>query len=186
MDLLNVLTVYMALMYANALQAAPEDLRVTPQPTEQPKIQIIATATPLATLEPTPAPTDGPTPLPKPELTPNKEYKQLNYKDKGEDVMRLQAQLYKYGYYTGAIDGSYGPQTAEAVRLFQRLHSLSADGIAGRQTLTVLYESDRILVLSENDLGDAGLLESPSPGGIQPISLPTAAPTLVPTKTPAP
>lgn len=187
MDLLNILTLYLALTYSNALQAAPGDLRITPPPTEVPKIQIVATATPMLTPEPTPTPTEGPTPLPKPELTPNKEYKQLNYKSKGEDVIRLQAQLYKYGYYTGAIDGSYGPQTAEAVRLFQRLHSLAADGIAGRQTLTVLYESEKILVLSENDLSEVGIFETSNPTNIIPIALPataTPAPTLVPTTTP--
>lgn len=188
MDLLNVLTMYLALVYTNSLQAAPDNLRITPSPTDIPKIRIVATATPMPTAEPTPEPTVGPSPLPLPSMTPNKEYRQLKFKDKGEDVMRLQSQLYKYGYYSGAIDGSYGPQTVEAVRLFQKLHSLSADGIAGRQTLTILYESEQILMLSENELPETSSKEAVQTlrpeNAIVPIALPTAVPTLVPTAQP--
>ena len=44
----------------------------------------------------------------------------------------------------GDIDGVYGNQTRRAVEQFQYQHGLSADGMAGRITLTVLYESNQV------------------------------------------
>ena len=38
------------------------------------------------------------------------------------------------GYYTGAIDGGYGPQTQAATEAFQRDYSLTADGKFGTDT----------------------------------------------------
>jgi murein L,D-transpeptidase YcbB/YkuD len=43
----------------------------------------------------------------------------------GEDVKTVQTILTSLGYYTGAIDGAYGPGTAAAVQAFQ-----TAEGIA--------------------------------------------------------
>ncbi|MDY5731055.1 MAG: peptidoglycan-binding domain-containing protein [Eubacteriales bacterium] len=178
MDLLNVLTVYMALVYTSALQTAPEALRFTPTPTLEPIAVLESTMTPTPSPSPTPQFSPEPSAVPKPEMTANPDYKQLNPKDKGEEVSRLQAQLYKYGYYTGAIDGSYGPQTYTAVQLFQRLHSLSADGIAGRQTLTLLYEGQNILILTDNLTTEAPEEET-TEEVIAPIALPSPIPTLV-------
>ena len=53
---------------------------------------------------------------------------------RGEDVKQLQQFLKTRGYYKGAIDGIYGPQTVEAVKAFQRAEKLQVDGIAGPQT----------------------------------------------------
>ncbi len=147
MDLLNVLTLYMALVYSSSMQAAPADIQYSPEPTQY----VVSTAEPVETVIVTPTITPnytpGPSPVPKPEFTANPDYKQIKFKDKGDDVRALQTALQNYGYYNGEIDGAYGYQTLEAVRIFQKLHSLSADGIAGRETLTVLYESDNILKL---------------------------------------
>ncbi|NMD37306.1 MAG: peptidoglycan-binding protein [Christensenellaceae bacterium] len=147
MDLLNVLTLYMALVYSSSMQAAPADIQYSPEPTQI----VVSTVEPAPTITATPTITPyytpGPSPVPKPDFTSNPNYKQIKFKDKGDDVKNLQVALQKYGYYNGEIDGAYGYQTLEAVRIFQKLHSLSADGIAGRETLTVLYESDNILKL---------------------------------------
>ena len=57
----------------------------------------------------------------------------------GDEVKRLQQRLQQLGYYSGEIDGQYGPGTAEAVRLFQNQHGLDADGVAGENTLSMVY-----------------------------------------------
>ncbi|MEA5013021.1 MAG: peptidoglycan-binding protein [Candidatus Limiplasma sp.] len=57
----------------------------------------------------------------------------------GDEVKRLQQRLLELGFYTGLVDGQYGQGTAEAVRLFQAQHGLTADGLAGNETRTLLY-----------------------------------------------
>ena len=56
----------------------------------------------------------------------------------GPEVKKLQKILKALGFNPGRIDGAYGPATKAAVREFQRNSGLSADGIAGRQTLAAL------------------------------------------------
>lgn len=56
----------------------------------------------------------------------------------GSLVKDLQEKLRKLGYYTGDIDGSFGPLTEEAVIAFQRKEALQIDGSAGPETLTRL------------------------------------------------
>jgi LysM repeat protein len=56
----------------------------------------------------------------------------------GADVKELQELLAKNGFYFGKNDGKYGPLTEEAVRSLERTFRLTADGIAGRQVVTVL------------------------------------------------
>lgn len=57
----------------------------------------------------------------------------------GEDVRAVQWVLARFGYKC-AVDGSYGPETAAAVRSFQQELLLEADGITGPVTLTALRE----------------------------------------------
>ncbi len=57
----------------------------------------------------------------------------------GLAVTQMQIQLSELGYYSGRIDGYYGPDTAEAVRAFQQGNGLGADAIAGEGTLTLLF-----------------------------------------------
>lgn len=57
---------------------------------------------------------------------------------RGAQVTLLQNKLKAAGYHTSAVDGIYGPQTAQSVRRFQQAKGLLVDGIAGRQTLTAL------------------------------------------------
>lgn len=59
----------------------------------------------------------------------------------GSDVSRLQRQLQTDGYYSGPIDGNYGPDTQAAVVAFQQAQGLSADGVAGPATLAALFET---------------------------------------------
>jgi N-acetylmuramoyl-L-alanine amidase len=53
-------------------------------------------------------------------------------------VVRLQMQLRRLGFYEGLITGIFGSSTDLAVKAFQRLYNLSADGIVGPRSQTVL------------------------------------------------
>jgi murein DD-endopeptidase MepM/ murein hydrolase activator NlpD len=57
---------------------------------------------------------------------------------RGWDVAALQFLLHSRGFGPGAFDGGFGPNTASAVRRFQRAAGLSVDGIAGPSTLSAL------------------------------------------------
>ena len=74
-----------------------------------------------------------PTPSPTPAI--------LASGSRGTEVEALQKRLKELGYYTGEVDGDFGQGTRAAVRLFQSQHGLTADGIAGSQTIAKLYSS---------------------------------------------
>ena len=59
----------------------------------------------------------------------------------GQAVTDLQSRLYTLKYYSGVIDGQYGPGTKEAVTLFQRANDLIADGICGSETKNLLFSA---------------------------------------------
>ena len=70
-------------------------------------------------------------------------YEQLKKHDKGEEVRQLQTRLMELGYLE--IDETtdyFGSSTEYAVELFQRQHSLKQDGVAGSETLKLLYSKD--------------------------------------------
>lgn len=140
MDLLKTILVYMSMVVAASVQNAPDPgaMPAYNEPTPTPYVQAAPTATPTATATP------RPTPVPTIDITPNPEYGTLQVGDRGDEVRRLQEELARYGYYEGDIDGVYGNQTRRAVEQFQYQHGLSADGMAGRVTLTVLYESNQV------------------------------------------
>ncbi len=68
-------------------------------------------------------------------------YKQGN---RGSTVRKIQQKLKNWGYYTGSVDGIFGPKTKEAVKYFQRKNNLTADGVVGNQTLKALGMSSYI------------------------------------------
>lgn len=53
---------------------------------------------------------------------------------KGPDVLAVQERLRQLGYYKGALDQVYGPETEAAVKAFQAAYGLDADGIVGPDT----------------------------------------------------
>ena len=95
---------------------------------------------------PTPAPTPTPTATPPVTATPAAQagYRTLKKGSTGEDVVRMQQALIDLGYLTGAADGDFGSGTQNAVTQFQAVNSLSADGIAGEKTLTLLYSGNAL------------------------------------------
>lgn len=56
----------------------------------------------------------------------------------GTLVKTVQTRLKNWGYYTGSVDGVYGPKTVAAVKKFQAKHGLTADGIVGPATASKL------------------------------------------------
>jgi zinc D-Ala-D-Ala carboxypeptidase len=68
--------------------------------------------------------------------------RQLSQGMSGEDVRQLQIRVSGYPGYAAVItiDGAYGPATAAAVQRFQSAYGLGADGIAGPQTFSKIYE----------------------------------------------
>ena len=63
--------------------------------------------------------------------------------DRSENVRLLQERLVAYGYLSQA-DGQFGSGTERAVKLFQEANGLTADGIAGRRTLELLFGNDAV------------------------------------------
>lgn len=203
MDLLKTILVYMSMVVVASVQNAPDPGSVPAydEPTPTPYVQ--AAPTPTST----PTATPKPTPVPTIDITPNPEYGTLQVGDKGDEVRRLQEELARYGYYEGDIDGVYGNQTRRAVEEFQYQHGLSADGMAGRITLTVLYESGQVrlspsaatpapsatsslsVALTETPATPAAA-ETPAPAATEPpaatvSATPAATPTATPTATTA-
>ena len=203
MDLLKTILVYMSMVVVASVQNAPDPGSVPAydEPTPTPYVQ--AAPTPTST----PTATPKPTPVPTIDITPNPEYGTLQVGDKGDEVRRLQEELARYGYYEGDIDGVYGNQTRRAVEEFQYQHGLSADGMAGRITLTVLYESGQVrlspsaatpapsatsslsVALTEMPATPAAA-ETPAPAATEPpaatvSATPAATPTATPTATTA-
>lgn len=58
----------------------------------------------------------------------------------GSDVSQVQQALKQYGYYSGNIDGIFGPKTAQAVKEFQNATGIKVDSIVGPQTRGKLDE----------------------------------------------
>lgn len=57
---------------------------------------------------------------------------------RGETVRELQAQLNALGFFAGATDGIFGPQTEAAVAAFQEVRGLLVDGEFGPETQKAL------------------------------------------------
>lgn len=89
---------------------------------------------------PTVLPTQTATPTPEPTPTPDPT---LKIGVESEAVMALQKRLSELGYLKiDEFTTKYGPATQRAVTLFQKQNALSADGIAGSETLSRIYADD--------------------------------------------
>ena len=65
----------------------------------------------------------------------------LRYGMSGEDVRYTQARLAELGYFTENQDGKFGTSMTTAVKIFQMVNDLSADGVIGAQTRQVLFSA---------------------------------------------
>ncbi|MBO4884615.1 MAG: peptidoglycan-binding protein [Clostridia bacterium] len=62
----------------------------------------------------------------------------------GPAVREVQTLLNKHGYSVGRVDGTYGPKTEAAVRLFQSYNGLAVDGVVGDTTLAALRSANPV------------------------------------------
>ena len=111
----------------------------------------------------------------KPQIRPENDSEgQRNYLqigDRGEKVKEMQKQLEAVGFPCGntGADGIFGEKTQEAVKKFQEVYGLNADGLAGPATLGKLneiymrvpkYKTGRVYTVKVNNL-----LVRKTPGG---------------------
>jgi peptidoglycan hydrolase-like protein with peptidoglycan-binding domain len=63
-------------------------------------------------------------------------------KGKAKDVViQIQTELAKYGYYTGLIDGHYGPDTKAALTKLQTDLGVAADGLIDAETIDAFHNA---------------------------------------------
>ncbi len=79
-----------------------------------------------------------PSPTPGSGL-PEATYDTLRKGSTGDAVKALQTKLKEKGFYTGSISGTYGTDTVDAVKAFQKSKGLLVDGIAGSNTQHALF-----------------------------------------------
>lgn len=100
-------------------QAYEREAKITPTPSITPRtVQI----------------TEDPS---QPTSTPTPRLFQMN--DVGIEVRDMQRRLKELGYLSSEADGQFGSATESAIKAFQFQHNLKNDGIAGEQTLNLLY-----------------------------------------------
>ena len=120
-----------------------------------------ATATPNPQAVATPTPRIEITPTPAPQEPVQTSYKTLRKNDQGAEVIMLQQALVELGYLSGATDGIYGTGTMTAVTNFQKDHELDDDGIAGQQTLSLLYSIVKVTPMPEVTAGPGDIMDLP-------------------------
>ena len=91
--------------------------------------------------------------------------KSMSKGDASTNVSRLQTRLYALGYLskTSSVDGDYGTNTANAVKLFQSANGISTSGTADVKTLKAIYSTGAKSKPSGVNAADAG--GSSSSGG---------------------
>ena len=67
--------------------------------------------------------------------------KALRFGMENDDVVTMQKRLKELQYFSGTCTGYFGSKTSQAVKAFQKKNGLTADGIAGTKTLSLLYSS---------------------------------------------
>ncbi len=74
--------------------------------------------------------------------------------DRGSEVSALQNRLISLGCYSGEVTGTFGPQTEAGVKFCQQQFNLTADGIAGSQTMAALNGSGSSADLMPRNVGN--------------------------------
>lgn len=95
---------------------------------------------------PPPSPSPIPTPTPEPVAWVNlslegQELEVLKDGSFGDSVLLLQMRLRALGYFSYKVTGQYGRVTVNAVKAFQAEHKLKVDGVAGFETLSLMYSN---------------------------------------------
>jgi peptidoglycan hydrolase-like protein with peptidoglycan-binding domain len=72
-------------------------------------------------------------------------YEGINDENGSNDVKRLQNRLSELGYFFGDVDGKFGAETANAVKYFQTVNGLTANGVADFRMIDYIYSEDAIM-----------------------------------------
>lgn len=73
-------------------------------------------------------------------------------------VRRIQSRLKELRFYTGSVDGDFGPSTEAAVKAFQSANRLTADGKVGSGTYSALFNANA------RPAGSTTVTATPAPG----------------------
>lgn len=79
-----------------------------------------------------------------------------------KNLREIQEKLKELNLYNGSIDGIRGPQTIAAIRAFQRMNGLTADGVAGPKTIEKLFVED----LGRDDIPDTPIVVPANPSSV--------------------
>jgi hypothetical protein len=143
--LLGGIAVVVILIIAGVLIARAVSGSDGEETTSVPTIETTTTTTepvtppPAATTTEPVAPAPATTPSPAAATLP--EGVTVRPGDTGESVTALQEALIQLGYDPGPADGDFGPATTEALIAFQQSAAITADGVAGPETLAALSEA---------------------------------------------
>ena len=94
----------------------------------------------------------------------------------GSEVLVLQQYLQSLGYLSASPDGQFGSATDRAVKLFQEANGLTADGVAGPGTLSILYSGEAVAYSEYFGPGGASSSGSYSSAGSGAAAEPTPKP----------
>ena len=73
-------------------------------------------------------------------ITSPEELPTLRLGMQGDAIVELQERLQALGFYNGAVDGVFGPETESAVMEAQRSYNLQSDGVVGPATWQALLQ----------------------------------------------
>lgn len=133
---LTAVGVYL-LVHARTRKQEQAGTSATAAPTAQ------ATQGPTATAaDPNASPTPTPSPTPTAEPTPIADPDTIVPGDRGILVACVQARLKALGYYYYKPTGYFAGVTQTALTRFQTTNNITADGIASKETLALLFSAD--------------------------------------------
>ncbi len=157
--LILILIIIIAMIVKSMFSAGEQQRLNTPEPPPLDNFVVFGdTPTPNPLQETlTPNIEVTPTPAPTAEVT----YTTLRKNDRGREVVTLQQALSNLGYLNSQADGIFGTATETAVRNFQQANNLSVDGIAGKQTLELLYNLAQMTPIPETTVGPGDIMDLP-------------------------
>ncbi|MFW6035189.1 MAG: L,D-transpeptidase family protein [Halothermotrichaceae bacterium] len=77
---------------------------------------------------------------------------------KGSDVLAVQQQLQRLGFYSGNLDGIYGNKTAQSVAELQKTYYINDSGIVNQQTWNLLGKAANTLAVNSRNEKPEGKL----------------------------
>lgn len=110
--------------------------------TAAPTAQATQSAPPAPSPDPGASPTPTPSPTPTAEPTPIADPDLISAGDRGILVACMQARLKALGYYYYKPTGYFAGVTQTSLKRFQAANNIAADGVASKETLSLLFSAD--------------------------------------------